>query len=372
MDWNPIRRLFVATQTQAYLNTATYGPGPRTTVERVEESVRAWQAGRGDWREWEAAGARSRELFGRLIGARADDVALLPTLAIGAGLVAAGLRARPNANLVVGEAEFRSNLFPWLMQERRGFEIRAVPFREGGPRVEDVVQRIDGNTALVALSSVQSASGFRLDVSAVAAACRANGARLFVDGTQSVGALAFDAADVDFLGVAAYKWLLAPRGAAFLYIAPERRAELEPVFAGWTAPADVHASYYGGPLELADDASRFDASLAWIAWVGLAPSLELIDKLGIGAIEARVMALAAMFREGARALGLDVSGTPEGDSQIVSVAVPDPEALARTLIDAKVVAAVRDRYLRVSFHFFNDESDVERVLRALGSSGSPD
>ena len=368
LSWPDVRALFPVTGERVYLDTASYGPPPRAAALAVERAVSEWQLGTADWRAWEGDAERCRTLFARLIAGRAEDVALLPVASQAAALVAESLPAGPGANLVVGEAEFRSNLFPWLLQERRGIEVRQVPFREGGPAVEDVAAAVDEETLLVAFSSVQSASGFRLDVPAVSAVAREHGARFFLDGTQSVGALSIDLEHVDYLVTAAYKWLLGPRGATFLWIRPERQSEVAPLWAGWRAPADPYARYYGGPLELADDASRFDASLAWIPWVGLAPALELLVEVGLERIEARDLELASAFRAGAAALGLEVPQQESSLSQIVSLPVGAPDQVAAGLRERGIAAAVRDRYLRVAFHLFNDEADVEAALAVLGGA----
>lgn len=366
MNWQAIRDLFPAVERQTYLNTATYGPGPRPVLQAVEAALRDWSGGRGDWLEWEAAGERARELFARLIGAPVSQVALLPAVSAAAGLVAAQLPHSPGANLVVGESEFRSNLFPWWLQERRGFEVRRVPFRQGRLVLDDLLAALDERTVLVAVSSVQSATGYRLPLEELGRRCRRLGARLFVDGTQSVGALRFPLEAVDYLAVVGYKWLLAPRGSGYLYVAPRRMGEIEPLFAGWKSPPDPHETYYGPPLEFASRASRFDLSLAWPVWPGAEAALGLILEIGIAAIEERDLALAVAFRQGVRGLGLRPLFSREESSPIVSLPVPRPEVVGQALAEERVVGAVRGGLLRLCFHFFNDESDVARALEALG------
>ena len=365
MSWNSVRELFPASRVVTYLDTAAYGPGPTPVYEAVERALRAWSEGHGDWRAWERSGERARRLFAELLGVESTSVALLPTVSQAAAQVAERLEVRAGANLVVGAEEFRSNLYPWLAQERRGFEIRAVPFEDGRLAAEAVVAALDANTVAVAVSHVQSASGHRIDVETVAAACRARGAALFLDATQSVGALAVPVESVDWLAVAAYKWLLAPRGAAFLYVRPERCADLLPLAPGWKSPADPHAGYYGAPLDLAGDASRYDLSLAWPSWVGVERALELILEVGPTRIHERNRRLTERFHAGLD--GRAGPGARDTGSAIVGLPVRDPERLRRNLAKEGVVAAVRGDRLRLSFHFFNDEDDVDRALFVLGS-----
>jgi selenocysteine lyase/cysteine desulfurase len=365
MDWSELRELFPATQGQAYLNCATFAPAAAPVLEAVRRAQAGWSSGRGSWLAWEAEGERARGAFADLIRASSDDVALLPAVSVAAGQVAESVPFEDGANLVVGEGEFRSNLYPWLVQERRGFELRVVRAVDGRMPADDWVAAIDRDTACVAVSSVQSSNGYRVPLSPIVAACRANDARLFVDGTQSVGVLDTGLDGVDFLAVGGYKWLLGPRGTAYLYVAPHRLDELTPFAAGWKSPDDPYADYYGPPLDLAPRASRLDVSLAWLDWVGAAPGIELLLGLGIERVERRALALADAFRGGLAELGLAPRVPEEEGSHIVGLRVPDPDEVRAALERARVVAAVRGGYLRVSFHAFNDQSDVERALGAL-------
>jgi selenocysteine lyase/cysteine desulfurase len=147
---------------------------------------------------------------------------------------------------------------------------------------------------------------------------------------------------------------MCPRGVAFLTVRPDRLASIVPAAAGWYAGEDVHQSYFGPPLRLAADARRLDTSPAWFSWVGAEPTLELIEAIGVDAIHAHDVGLANHFREG---LGLAA-----GDSAIVSLDRPGAE---RKLAQAGIQAAVRGGRLRVSWHVYNTERDVEVALAAL-------
>jgi selenocysteine lyase/cysteine desulfurase len=365
MDWSEVRALFPATAERAYLNCATYAPAARGVLEAMRAAQEEWATGRGDWREWEARAEDARSALARLLRTDSERVALLPAVSTAAGQVAENVPFRPGANLVVGEGEFRSNLYPWLLQERRGFEIRMVRAVDGRMPASDWVAAIDDDTACVAVSTAQSSNGYRVALGPIKEACAAHGARLFLDGTQSVGALDLDLEGVDYLAVGGYKWLLGPRGTAYLVVAPERLEELSPLSAGWKTPGDPYRDYYGPPLELAPRASRLDVSLAWLDWVGAAPGIELLLDVGIERVEARDLELAGAFRAGLGSAGLEPLFGPEESSQIVGLRVPDPDGVRAALEREGVVAAVRGGYLRVSFHCFNDEGDVERALRAL-------
>jgi selenocysteine lyase/cysteine desulfurase len=338
---------YEGTRTAGYLDTATYGLPPRSTLAALERAVEGWREWQ-DWHRWEEDGEACRELFARIVGARASEVALVPALSAAAGIVAASLPAGPGENVVCYEGEFHSALFPWLALERRGVEVRLAPLGR-------LAEAVDERTAIVAVSSVQSADGQLADLAAV----RATGARLFVDGTQSVGALPIELDGIDYLGVAAYKWLCCPRGLCFLYVRPERLGEIEPWLAGWKSSADPYERYYGPPRDLAVDARRLDTSLAWFLAAGGRASLELIVRLGVGRIAEHDLGLARRLCAG---LGL-----PEPGSPIVQVEVADSGAAIARLERVGIRCASRAGAVRLAFHLYNEEEDVDRALEALGA-----
>ncbi|PZF94600.1 aminotransferase class V-fold PLP-dependent enzyme, partial [Micromonospora deserti] len=299
------------------------------------------------WEGWGEATERSRAAFARLLGVPVADVAVGAAVSQLLAPVAAALPA--GARLVVPEVEFTSNLFPWLVQAQRGVEVRTVP-------LAGLADAIDAGTDLVAFSLVQSADGTVAAYDRIVAAARAHGALVAVDATQACGWLPFDATRADAVAVGAYKWLMAPRGAAFAYLAPALRERLRPDAAGWYAGQDPHASYYGPPLRLADDARRFDISPAWFSWVGAAPALDLLADIGVPAVHAHDVALANRFLAGL--------GQPPGQSAIVTVEVPGArERLER----AGIRAAVRAGRVRASFHLYSTDDDVDLALDALTS-----
>jgi selenocysteine lyase/cysteine desulfurase len=269
----------------------------------------------------------------------------VPAASIGAGLVAASLPAERGANVVLYERDFSSNLLPWRGLATRGVELRTVP-------LERLAEAVDERTALVAVSLVQSADGRVADLDAL----RATGTRIFLDATQAVAAVPVDLGGVDYLVAHGYKWLCCPRGLGFLYVRPERRAEIEPWTAGWKSRPDPYEDYYG-LHELTDDARRLDVSLAWLSAAGGRRSLELLASLGIERIAAHNLALARAF---AARLGL-----PEPVSPIVRLQADDAEAAERLLAEAGLRCAARDGSIRLSFHFYNDEEDVELAAGAL-------
>lgn len=328
-----------------YLNTASFGLPPRPTWHDLQAAQASWRAGTISWEVWDGAVERARHSFARLVGAEAANVAIGGQVSPLVGLIAAALP--DGARVLVPDIEFTSNVFPCLVHAGRGVEVVAVP-------VADLVGAIDERTAAVTYSVVQSATGEITDMAAVQAAARAYGALTIADVTQAAGWLPVAAAHADALVCGAYKWLMSPRGTAFLVLTPELADRVTPLYAGWFAGEDPHDSYYGPPLRLAKDARRFDVSPGWFDWVGTAASLAVVESIGVPAVHAHDVALANRFRAGI--------GLPPGHSAIVSASIP---GAAERLAAAGIRASVRAGAMRAAFHLYTTESDVDAAVAAL-------
>jgi selenocysteine lyase/cysteine desulfurase len=335
---------FDSETTRGYLDTGTFGLPPRSSLDAAERALAGWRDG-APWRAWEEDGEACRALFAGLVGVEAGSVALLPALSSAAGLVAASLPAERGDNVVLYEDDFTSTLLPWQGLERRGVELRAVALAE-------LVSAIDERTALVAVSSVQSADGALADLESL----RTTGVPIFVDATQAVGAVPVEARGIDYLAAHSYKWLLCPRGLTFLYVSPERLGAIEPWTAGWKSRLRPYEHYYGFP-ELADDARRLDVSLAWLVAAGARPSLELIAEIGVARIAEHDLGLARAFAAG---LGLREPAAP-----IVRLTVEDADGAVERLRAAGIACSARAGSVRLCFHLYNDSADVDLALEAL-------
>jgi selenocysteine lyase/cysteine desulfurase len=331
---------------RGHLDAATSGVPPLAATVAMREAVAAWAEGRIDGPSYDAPVERSRAAFAALVGVTPRDVACGANVSVFAGVVAAALE--PGAEVVVAERDCASVLFPFRVQEARGVRVRAVP-------LERVAEAVDARTALVAVSAVQSADGRVLDLDAVAAATAHHGADVFLDATQAIGWLPLDATRFAYVAAGGYKWLLGPRGTAFLAARPAALDRLVPHTAGWYAAREPWAMLYDGAPRLREGAGRLDVSPAWACWAGQAPAIELLSELGVERVGAYDLELAARLRDG---LGL-----PSGDSPIVLAERPDAaERLAR----AGVKASVRAGRARLACHLPATAGDVARALEALG------
>jgi selenocysteine lyase/cysteine desulfurase len=324
-----------------YLNTASIGVPPVSAADAVAAAVADWRRGAGRPADFDPAVAAGRAAFADLVGVAVDRVAIGGSVSPLVGLVAAVVP--DGARVLVAAGEFTSVSFPFAAQAHRRVTVVECPLETLGERASEF--------DVVAVSAVQSADGRLVDLDALRAA-RASGTRVVLDVTQALGWLPERLDWADAVVGAGYKWLLCPRGVAWMAVHPE--LYLVPHHAGWYAGEDVWSSIYGLPLRLAHSGRRFDSSPAWLSHVGAAATLPWLAGLDRAAVRAHCAGLADSVREG---LGL-----PPAGSAIVAV---DRPGAAERLTAAGVMASVRAGAVRLAFHVYNTPADAARVLDAL-------
>lgn len=326
-----------------YLNTASIGVPPVRVADAVTEAVASWRKGGARAPEYDKFVGTAREGWARLVGVDVQHVATGASVSQLVALVAASV---PDGTRVVTVAnEFTSVTFPFAAQEKRGVTVREVHHA-------DLLSSVD-DADLVAVSVVQSADGAMVDLDAL----RQKNVRVLLDVTQAVGWCPLRLDWADWVIGASYKWLLAPRGAAWLAVRPDALTATVPHAANWYAAADRWDGIYGLPLRLAADARRLDLSPVWFAQLGAAASVSWLAGLDLDAVREHCVGLA-----NATLTGL---GLPAGESAIISLELADDQV--KRLAEAGVVSARRAGRTRLSFHLYNTEEDVDLVLSALGS-----
>jgi cysteine desulfurase/selenocysteine lyase len=362
-DWAAIRGEFPALAHWTYLNTATFGQLPRRATDAVARHfAHRDELACRDFLAWYDDADRIRAKIGRLINCQPDDIAFVPNASTPLGLLLAGLNWRSGDRVLTLEHEFPNNLYAPGLLERFGVETDACPW-------DRFYESVSAKTRLVIVSSVNYTTGFAPPLAEASDFLRSRGILLYVDGTQSVGALRFDAASIqpDMLAVHGYKWLLSPNGAGFFYIAPQLRERLQPNVVGWRSHRDwrnVDNLHHGVPELLASAEKYEGGSVSFALLYAMEASLDLILETGPDVIEQRVLDLAAKTRGMLAELGASIahSGSPIVAARFDKC---DVSALARKLAEQRILVSARRGHLRVSTHLYNNERDLEILERAL-------
>lgn len=354
--------LFPAAARVAYFNTASMALGNRSSVAALQTALEHWASGTFDWTVAEAAGEDLRSVLASLLGCEGDDLAFVTGASGGAATVAAQLRdGRPGANVLVPEREFTSNLLAWQQLTERGYEVRLVPDSGGALTIDAFSERTDAQTAVIATSLVQSASGFRVDLDALTQLAAEHGAWLVIDASQALGCLEIDLAGVHALFSCSHKWLCGVRGMGYLYVDPELRDSFRPLTPGWKSGADPSASFYGPSIEMSPRASRLDTSSPWFDPIANLAGARIIADVGVSAIEAHVTSLLDRLEQH----GVAMPYVGPHRSSIVSLEVRDAVGVLDRLADAGVVASVRAGRARVSVHLYNTPDHIDALADAI-------
>lgn len=319
--------------------------------------------------------ADTRALAAALIGADADEIALLGPTSLGLSLVALGLPWEPGDEVVCYPDDYPANVYPWLELARRGVVVRRLkPALTGDITPELVAGALTARTRLVALASANFLTGQRIDIDAIGRLLRARGVLFCVDAIQTLGAFPLAAAAVDFLSADAHKWLLGPVAVGIVYVRRERFDLLRPALLGaWNVESPNYLAQ--DEVRFVETARRYEpGTLNAVGIYGLRAALRLLAAMGAGPIAARIMALKTELVGRLQERGFIVLGPAGGDraSGITTCRQPRvaaPELFAR-LAAAGVVASLRyDRgggaYLRFSPHFYNTVEEIERALKIL-------
>lgn len=328
-----------------YLNTPSIGVPPLCAAKTLADEVHRWRTAMAQPADFDESVAVARAGFARLIGVDASRVAIGTTVSQLVSLISASV---PDGTRVLAVAgDFTSVTFPFAAQHNRGITVSEV-------ELSQLVSHVDGHD-LVVVSAVQSADGRILDTDGLAAAARAANARVLLDVTQAAGWLPLRLDWAHWVVGGCYKWLMSPRGAAWLAGRPDALDDLIPHSANWYAGDDPWTSIYGLPLRLATDARRLDLSPVWFAHLGAAEVLPWLAALDAEEVRQHCVALADGL--------LECLELPPAGSAIVSLDLP---GAAEALASAGIVASSRAGRTRLGFHLYNTVEDVKLAAEALG------
>ena len=372
------RALFEIPDDVTYLNCASMSPQLRTVtaagIDAVRSKASPWKLRALDWFEHAEP---LRALFGRVIGADAESVALVPSVSYGLAVAAANVPVRAGQSVVVLDREFPSGTYTWRELARRtGARIVTVVREPGASWTDALLAAIDDTVALVATPVCHWTDGSLIDLERLAPAVRAVGAALVIDASQAAGAHPIDVQRIqpDFLCSVGYKWLLGPYSLGYLYAAPkwhERGVAIEQTWMS-RAGAEDFTSLVDYVDELRPGARRFDMgefSQFTLLPMSVAAVTQVLEwgvpniAAGIGAITARIAAAAA-------ALGCAVPDGSDRVAHIVGVKLPNglPAGLTERLAAARVYVSVRGDSIRVAPHLYNAAADADRFIEVLRSA----
>ena len=360
MDAEAIRERFPVFRDKVYVNSCSQGALSDTVRAAYGEYLDGWDAHGAEWEHWVERSEAARAAFARLVGARPDDVAIQTSVSAAVSALVSALRFDGERNrIVISEYEF-----PTVGQIAHAQELRGAEVVHVEPEPEAFAAAVDERTALVCATFLSFRSGGVHDVEGIYAVAREHGALMLCDAYQAVGALPVEAGRAgDVVVGGTVKYLLASAGLAFMACRPGLVTELLPTQTGWFADENVFDMQIERYRPHAS-ARRFDAGTPPVPsiYAGLA-GVNLIEEAGVPRIAEHVRGLVQRLAAGLEELGASVAAPPRGP--LVCVRSTDAPALVAALAEDEIVTSERDSNLRVSFHLYNTDEDVDAVLAAL-------
>jgi cysteine desulfurase/selenocysteine lyase len=368
INWDEIRNHFPVTQRLAYLNSAAAGPVSRASYEAASGYYeKMMRDGDVHWNRWLADREAIRKKIAAFINAEPDEIAFTTNTSSGMNVIVDALEGR--GEVVSSTLEFPVTTLPWM---HRRIPVHLLPAVDGEVRIKDVHNAMTHDTGIIALSHVQFSNGFRIDPEEVGN-IKGHHA-LVINASQSAGVFEIDVQrmKIDALCATGHKWMLAGYGSGFVYLSHELQERSLPRSLGWLSVEE--------PFEMRNDefrprhdaASRVELGCPHFAGIfSLGAAVELIDEVGIANIQARALELNRLLTSRLTENGWNVLSPLQNEtarSAETLVQVERPGEVVRRLFRRGVVVTEKPEGIRVATHFFNNEDDIERLIKGLNET----
>lgn len=369
------RREFPHTENTVYFNSASYGPFSITVKKTIEDNINLRLAADIDDTLYAFTVAEElRSDYAGLVGADKQDIGLGLNTSFGLNVIAFGLPLPRGSEILVSDIEFPAIIYTWrAAAERFGYKLKFVPAKDMSFDIDTFKKAITGKTKVLAVSYVQFFNGYKNDLATLSQICRENDILLVVDGIQGMGT---EPVDVRQLGLDVFtsgcqKWMLAPQGSGFFYLAPELRRKIQPPFMSWLG-VDWQMNFtslfkFDNPYF--DSARKFELGFYVVLnLAGMKAAVKYFQHLGIENIQRhnhRLIDRLAEYIKSNRHYKITSSMAPSHRSSIFTFTCDNYKELYQEIVKRKIILAQREGSLRVSVHFFNNDDDIDKLLEVL-------
>ena len=376
-------QLFPELRDKTYLCYASIAP-PSTAVRDAIAKATLDTATRGvdAWLSWHEQRQRLKKSLAILVGGRSQDIALMPNTSTALLALAQCFPWKPGDKILLFEGEFPTNVIPWQRAaELFGLEIVFTPvdplMRPGDPDFEPFKAALQKGIRMVSASLVQFQTGFQMPIKTLADLAHESGAAFSVDAIQGLGAMLFDASQVDFLACGAHKWLCGPEGIGFLYVNPRHLPYLRPYYASWESvedPADFLLGQKGKlryDKKIRQTTDFFEiGTMPQMLAAGLEAGVQPLLLLGPGRIFSHIQRYydrlePALVDRGFRSLRARECAYRSGLFCLIPPEDLSVSALVKGLRKHQVYVSSPDGYFRIAAHWPNNVTEIQPFLQAL-------
>ena len=369
--------LFPITRKKIFLAHAAVTALPKCAADAMAEYAYASCDDQQEFDSFITSMKETRQLAGKLIGAKPSEIALLGPTSLGLSLFANGIDWNPGDEVICYHDDYPANVYPWMDLQRKGVNVRFLaPETPGEITPQLVASTITDKTRLVALASCHFLTGYRIDIDAIGKMLGERDILFSLDAIQTCGAFPTSVEHVDFLSADAHKWLLGPMAIGIVYVKEKNMDLLRPSLLGaWNVQSPDYITQ--NEIRFHPTARRYEPGVLNASGiVGFRAVLELLNNVGIETISRRLQELNNHLVEGLEALNCKILGPSEekNSSGITTFSLPTGHApdIFRHLAESGVIASCRkDRngndLLRFSPHFYNSEQEITQALEILSA-----
>ncbi len=354
-----------------YLNHAAVAPWPVPSRDAVVNFAREnAQLGSKRYAHWLQTEAELRERLARLIHApSSDDIALLKNTSEALSVIAHGIDWQAGDNVVISNEEFPSNRIVWESLQSSGVEVIQVDLHSAETPAASLIAATNRQTRLLSVSSVQYASGLRVDLNELGLHCKKQKILFCVDAIQSIGALQTDVNEMqaDFVVADGHKWMLGPEGLALFYSTPEAREQLQLRQYGWHM-VEEYTDFEQKEWRIARSARRFECGSPNMLGIhALHASIGLLLETGMETVQQRVLENSRyLFQllENSRHLECltDMTAGRYAGIVVFRHRQAASDLLYHYLMQNNVMCALRGGGIRFSPHFYTPRSQIQQAV----------
>jgi len=386
-----LKEEFPLTRGRIYFDTAVTGAMPESTLKVIEDytgdltsmfrGARPWPGGLS---EWGKKRLNSKKVFAEVVGGVEHCVAFVPNASSGINTAMNMLPFKRGTNVVATDLSFPMCATVVNKQRERGAKPKFLKNRKGIVTIEQFEKAVNDKTVAVMVDQPSWFNGYLYNLKALSEVCHDHGAKLVVDGTQSIGSLAWevDRWGVDFVASSTYKWLMGgPYGQAtgFLYVAEALIDEYQPIYVGGQSltpeendrnTEDAFTLYEFKPrkgIERLEIYSRMELS-----YVAVENSMRVLLAHGKNNVEKQVRTVDNVLVEELGKKHFRLQTPKEEEKRIyINVQVPDFKEVGKKLAAKGVIVSPRIGGLRISPHFYNNEDEAVALVKNLREVTKP-
>ncbi|MEO8665465.1 MAG: aminotransferase class V-fold PLP-dependent enzyme [Ignavibacteria bacterium] len=374
------RMLFPITEACVYLDSAHYSQFSLETRKRLTDFIDEYTFTNKNLSLFNLRMTDTlKEKCAALIGADKDDIIITGSTTHGLNIFANGIILEKGDTVACADSEFPALVYPWLNQEiLRGIKLVMIPSKNGVIKIADIERIIKENKVKVLTISSVGFLGFRSDLASLNKICKENNCYFVVDGIQGTGVCPVNVKDleIDYFSAGSQKWMMAPAGVGFAYISPAIRDRVLPTYVATSSVDYDFKNFLDYKLNFRKDGGAYENSTPnTLGMIGMESSIELFLKLGVENIFNHILNLQNIFIDEMKGTDfiIDSDLEPIHRSNILIFTHKERsrnEMIQKALENENIFIALREGFLRLAAHLFNNEEDILKLTGALKVIGS--